>query len=321
MIIAFLVDLIVNLYVFFLLLRMVVDEKEFFFSPFLQPIYRATEPLLGFLQNKVHFFDRHRSMSAFLLIAVLIIFRGVLLNFMSVNVLYNSRLSVSLSYVFKQSVDLSILLSIINCIDLLFQALVVILISLLLVSPYSTNAIIRFSQSLTRPLLEISKRIFAFAQRGMPFLALLLVIFVHFGLMFSLVSLYTATNPYLPTSDSGTYFTQFGFGTQPGPEKMMQGLMDPRHLFYNTIDLTIRAFGFFTIVIIIGALMSWFQPDPFNPLVQWVEAISFPILVPFRRFIPALGGIDLSPIFAILLIELCRDGLNNIFALILGLKG
>jgi len=58
--------------------------------------------------------------------------------------------------------------------------------------------------------------------------------------------------------------------------------------------------GFFSVVIIIGALLSWVSPDPYNPVVQIIYSISEPLLEPFRRFVPYLGGLDISPILALL---------------------
>ncbi|MDB9822393.1 YggT family protein [Deltaproteobacteria bacterium] len=58
--------------------------------------------------------------------------------------------------------------------------------------------------------------------------------------------------------------------------------------------------GFFSVVIIIGVLLSWVSPDPYNPIVQTIYSISEPLLAPFRRFTPNLGGLDISPIFALL---------------------
>ncbi len=58
--------------------------------------------------------------------------------------------------------------------------------------------------------------------------------------------------------------------------------------------------GFFSIVIIIGALLSWVSPDPYNPIVQTIYSISEPLLEPFRRFVPYLGGLDISPILALI---------------------
>lgn len=56
-------------------------------------------------------------------------------------------------------------------------------------------------------------------------------------------------------------------------------------------------------VIIARALISWVNPDPYNPIVQFLYRITEPVLNPLRRLIPSWKiGIDLSPMFAILII-------------------
>lgn len=56
-------------------------------------------------------------------------------------------------------------------------------------------------------------------------------------------------------------------------------------------------------VIIIRALISWVNPDPYNPIVQILYKMTEPVLVPLRRLIPPWKlGIDLSPMIAILII-------------------
>ena len=54
-------------------------------------------------------------------------------------------------------------------------------------------------------------------------------------------------------------------------------------------------------MIIIRALLSWVNPDPSNPIVQFIERGTEWILQPFRQWIPIYKiGIDISPILAIL---------------------
>lgn len=65
-------------------------------------------------------------------------------------------------------------------------------------------------------------------------------------------------------------------------------------------------------LIIIRALISWVNPDPYNPLVQFLYRTTEPFLMPFRRIIPAYKiGIDLSPVFAILALLFVRYFLVN----------
>jgi len=57
-------------------------------------------------------------------------------------------------------------------------------------------------------------------------------------------------------------------------------------------------------LILIRALISWVNPDPYNPIVQFLNNVTEPILDPIRKLLP-LGfrfGIDISPIIAFLLI-------------------
>lgn len=55
-------------------------------------------------------------------------------------------------------------------------------------------------------------------------------------------------------------------------------------------------------LIIIRALISWVNPDPWNPIVQFLMRATDPVLIVIRRRVGMLGGIDVSPIVAILLI-------------------
>jgi YggT family protein len=56
-------------------------------------------------------------------------------------------------------------------------------------------------------------------------------------------------------------------------------------------------------VIIARALISWVNPDPWNPIVQFLERVTEPVLSPIRRWVGFRLGIDLSPIIAILIIS------------------
>ena len=55
--------------------------------------------------------------------------------------------------------------------------------------------------------------------------------------------------------------------------------------------------------IFIRALLSWVRPDPSNPIVQMLDAITEPILQPLRQVVPRIGMIDITPIVAIILLS------------------
>jgi YggT family protein len=55
-------------------------------------------------------------------------------------------------------------------------------------------------------------------------------------------------------------------------------------------------------IIIARALISWVNPDPWNPIVRFLERATEPVLYPIRRRLGFGMGLDLSPLIAILVI-------------------
>ena len=58
--------------------------------------------------------------------------------------------------------------------------------------------------------------------------------------------------------------------------------------------------NFYMWIIIVRAVLSWVNPDPYNQIVRFVHNITEPVLYPIRSRIPYMGGIDISPIIVIL---------------------
>jgi len=56
-------------------------------------------------------------------------------------------------------------------------------------------------------------------------------------------------------------------------------------------------------VILIYVLLSWISPGGYHPVAHLLSAIAEPVLRPFRNLIPLIGGIDLSPLFALIVIQ------------------
>ena len=65
----------------------------------------------------------------------------------------------------------------------------------------------------------------------------------------------------------------------------------------------------YMVVIIARALISWVNPDPWNPIVQFLDRATQPVLAPIRRWLGSRMGIDVSPIIAILIIWFLREAL------------
>jgi YggT family protein len=65
-------------------------------------------------------------------------------------------------------------------------------------------------------------------------------------------------------------------------------------------------------VIIIRALISWVNPDPYNPIVQILTKLTEPALRPIRRIVPPYKvGIDFSPFIAVLVILFLQYAVIN----------
>ena len=66
----------------------------------------------------------------------------------------------------------------------------------------------------------------------------------------------------------------------------------------SIVDIVLSIFYW---LILIRALISWVNPDPYNMIVRFLYRATEPILTPIRRMLPPMG-IDLSPIIAFLII-------------------
>jgi YggT family protein len=85
----------------------------------------------------------------------------------------------------------------------------------------------------------------------------------------------------------------------------------------KVIDTTLLVF---LVAIFLYVLLSWVAPDGYSPGGRLLADLVGPLLGPFRRAIPPLGGLDLSPLVVILLLSLLRMVLNDrILPLLLGL--
>lgn len=82
----------------------------------------------------------------------------------------------------------------------------------------------------------------------------------------------------------------------------------------NAILITIQTIGqILTIIIIIDAFLS-FVVAPDNPIRSALGQILQPLYAPIRRFMPAMGGLDFSPIVLLLLIRAVVWFMTSIFA-------
>ena len=72
----------------------------------------------------------------------------------------------------------------------------------------------------------------------------------------------------------------------------------------NFVDLLLQVLTF---AIVARALISWFPMAPRNPLATFLNSITEPVLAPLRRVVPRVGMLDITPLIAILLLQLIRS--------------
>ncbi len=59
-------------------------------------------------------------------------------------------------------------------------------------------------------------------------------------------------------------------------------------------------------IIIVRALLSWVNPDRYNPIVRFLYQVTEPVLRPIRRRLPMEMGLDFSPLVVILAIKVLQ---------------
>ena len=75
-------------------------------------------------------------------------------------------------------------------------------------------------------------------------------------------------------------------------------------LVWAIIAITALFLKIFFFAMIISVILSWVAPGSYNPGAQLVNQICEPVLAPFRKLLPNLGGLDISPIFAFMALHL-----------------
>ncbi len=79
---------------------------------------------------------------------------------------------------------------------------------------------------------------------------------------------------------------------------------------YQVISLVFQIYIF---IVIARALVSWVNPDPYNPIVRFLYNATEPVLSKMRRYLPLqFSGIDLSPIALLLLLSVVQQLLLSV---------
>ncbi len=95
----------------------------------------------------------------------------------------------------------------------------------------------------------------------------------------------------------------------------------PQILAWSLIAIGSLFLKIFFFALIISVILSWIAPGSHNPGAQLTQQITEPMLAPIRNLLPNLGGLDISPIFAFIAINLLERLVITNLAVSTGLVG
>ncbi|QXH51234.1 YggT family protein [Pseudomonas fakonensis] len=78
-------------------------------------------------------------------------------------------------------------------------------------------------------------------------------------------------------------------------------------LMWAILGITSLFLKIFWVAMIVMVIVSWVAPNSHNPAAELAYQIAEPVLAPFRRIVPNLGGMDISPIFAFIAIQVIQS--------------
>ncbi len=86
--------------------------------------------------------------------------------------------------------------------------------------------------------------------------------------------------------------------------------------FAGVLDIVLEIYMY---IVIVSALISWVNPDPYNPIVRFLYSVTEPVFAWVRRILPFPSmGIDFSPIIVLLVIFFLRQFLVRTLTQIAG---
>ncbi|MGI5879813.1 MAG: YggT family protein [Syntrophomonadaceae bacterium] len=85
----------------------------------------------------------------------------------------------------------------------------------------------------------------------------------------------------------------------------------------NIILFVNLAFQLLIYLVIGRCILSFIKHNPYQPIIKFIYDITEPVMAPFRKLIPATGGIDFSPIIVILALSLAQKIIIDLLHMVL----
>jgi len=244
-----LLDLIINIYIILLFMRMFLTEYERY-DAILDMVFQATDPIVVPLATALR--SRVVQLAPLLIIAVLLLFKGALVG--------------------------SIPRALEGFISTLLKVYVLTIIITSVFREAYLNPIVNLGQRMVRPVRRLATYVSP-QPMAVNVLAVVILVLLHSVALFVLRG---------------------------------DDLLSAKSACIDSLRIVVDLSWFFVLVLFLHVLLSWFSPDPRNPLVQLLTLIALPMLEPIRRVIPPVGGvIDLSPIVAMFALQIVNAVLHS----------
>lgn len=94
--------------------------------------------------------------------------------------------------------------------------------------------------------------------------------------------------------------------------------VSPHQVLVNALhDLVSLTFDIFIVALFVQAILSWINPDPYNPVSSILYSLTLPVLRPIKQFVPPIGGIDLSTLVALIALMFLKRLILPLFQLMM----
>lgn len=264
-----LIDLLIKAYMAAFAVRLVMSNlSPINYHPIYRGIMTVTEPVLGPLRQVVPRTRQGVDLAPLAAIILLVVVRGVVLSLAG-----------------GMPVGLGVLQSVVGTVDFAFTVLAVLFLGMFFISidsPFGYSQIGAVMVALTDPFLMTLRRVVGRGRSGAdpaPLVAILMLAVIQ-GVLYQMTAV-------------------FG-GSFAGSESVLTPIL------FSLAGLLDDVMFFLFIVVLIRALLSWFNPDPTSPMFQVIILYTDPILTPIQRIMPWTYGIDFSPMIAMMIIWFIR---------------
>ena len=276
------VNIVVNVLILAFLAKLTLNARDFFFNPILQPIDQVTSPVLRVLGKLLRPTQTGWDYTPIPAI-ILLIFAEVSLFY----ALTGSGFMISLAITLQ------------NVIGFFMQFFTICMLAAILIENDRINPVAKFLSSLLKPLQRILTA--GISNRRMQIGAAYSIVIIIGICLWHTVSFIQVSH------QSSINF----FNPQLVKNSVVMALMR-----------IVLMYRFLVMLIVINWILSWVRMQSGNAIVQIIFALTEPILSSIRRILPTLGGLDFSPMIAILFISFVGRLLTGILGniLITGLR-